>query len=102
VLFAFVRLVTSRVVVEDPFEPGQALTSVDALVGRPHVRVVAERDDFLPEYRRLTDGLGVRGRLVPDAQLAVVLHQHGIRTLHTNDRDFLRFPWLDVRFPLAG
>jgi len=37
--------------------------------------------------------------LVPDAHLATVLRQHGVRTLYTSDRDFLKFRFLDVRDP---
>lgn len=29
-----------------------------------------------------------RGNLVPDAQLATVLRDHGVVTLYTHDRDF--------------
>ena len=43
----------------------------------------------------------LRGNLVPDAHLASLLRQHGVRTLYTVDRDFRRFPFLDVRDPFA-
>jgi len=42
-----------------------------------------------------------RGNLVPDTQLAALLHLHGIRVLYTHDRDFLKFPFLTVRDPLS-
>lgn len=41
----------------------------------------------------------VRGNLVPDAHLAALLKQNGIKALFTNDADFRRFPYLDVRNP---
>jgi len=44
----------------------------------------------------------VRGNLVPDAHLAALLKQHGVRTLYTRDADFRKFPFLDVRDPFAG
>jgi len=102
VLMAWQRLVTSRVIMGDPLEPAAALGALQSLTAQPQVRCIAERDGFLQDYARLTQDLSVRGPLVPDAQLAVTLHQHGIRTLYTNDRDFLRFDFLDVRLPLAG
>jgi predicted nucleic acid-binding protein len=43
----------------------------------------------------------VRGNLVPDAYLAALLRQHGIRILYTNDRDFKKFDFLDVRDPFV-
>jgi predicted nucleic acid-binding protein len=42
----------------------------------------------------------VRGNLVPDAHLATILRQHGVGTLYTSDRDFLKFGFLEVRDPL--
>jgi hypothetical protein len=44
----------------------------------------------------------VRGNLVPDAHLAALLKQHGIRRLYTNDADFRKFPFLDVRSPFGA
>jgi hypothetical protein len=43
----------------------------------------------------------VRGSLVPDAHLAALLRQHGVATLYTRDRDFLKFGFLDVRDPFG-
>jgi hypothetical protein len=39
---------------------------------------------------------------VPDAHLATVVRQHGIRILYSSDRDFRRFDFLEVRDPLAA
>jgi predicted nucleic acid-binding protein len=43
----------------------------------------------------------VRGNLVPDAHLAALLRQHGVRRLYTNDADFRKFAFLDVRNPFS-
>ena len=43
----------------------------------------------------------VRGNLVPNTHVAAILLQHGVRTLYTSDRDFRKFPSLDVRDPFA-
>jgi predicted nucleic acid-binding protein len=44
----------------------------------------------------------VRGNLVPDAHLAAILKQHGVRTLFTRDTDFRKFPFLDLRDPFTA
>jgi uncharacterized protein len=49
----------------------------------------------------MTDGLVVRGNLVPDAHLATILFQHGIRTLCSSNRDFRKFATLDIRDPFT-
>jgi predicted nucleic acid-binding protein len=40
------------------------------------------------------------GNLVTDAQIAALALAHNAQ-VHTADRDFLRFPTLDCRFPLS-
>ena len=67
----------------------------------PHVRFLSEGDGFWEAYRVTADELPIRGNLVPDAHLAALLRSHGINILYTHDRDFLKFPFLDVRNPLV-
>lgn len=52
-------------------------------------------------YREVTANFPVRGNLVPDAHLAALLRQHGVRRLYTTDADCLKFPFLDVQDPFA-
>ena len=42
-------------------------------------------------YLHVTAGTIVRGNLVPDAHVAAILFQNGVRTLYSNDRDFRKF-----------
>jgi len=43
----------------------------------------------------------VRGNHVPDAHLATILRQNGVRTIYTADADFRKFPFLEVVDPFA-
>ncbi len=65
------------------------------------MRCLAEEEGFWDVYRGITGRIPVRGNLVPDAHLAALLRQHGIKTLYTHDRDFRKFDFLDVRDPVA-
>jgi uncharacterized protein len=67
----------------------------------PHVRAVSEQQGFLDAYKRVAGETPVRGNLVPDAHVAAILFQHGVRMLYTHDRDFRRFDSLKVRDPFA-
>jgi predicted nucleic acid-binding protein len=78
------------------------MANVEALVRLPHVRLLAEEDGFWEVYRNVGGRLPVRGNLVPDAHLAALLRQHGIRTLYTNDADLRKFVFLDVCNPFAA
>lgn len=45
---------------------------------------------FLTAYQATADEQ-TRGNAVPDAHLAALMRQHGVATIYTRDRDFLRF-----------
>ena len=101
-VMSYLRIATHRGIFSSPLTPAEALRNVDALAALPHVRLLAEEDGFLDVYREVTGGFPVRGNLVPDAHLATLLRQHGVRTLYTRDADFRKFPFLDVRDPFQG
>jgi predicted nucleic acid-binding protein len=81
--------------------PEEATANVSALLARPRSRLLTEEHGFWDVYRELLESQRARGKFVPDVHLAALLHQHGVRTLYTHDRDFRRFDFLDVRDPFA-
>jgi uncharacterized protein len=100
-LMAYLRIATHPRIFVAPLNSEEALGNVAALVALAHVRVLSEQDGFLDAYRRIAGDMPVRGNLVPDAHVAAILFQHGVRTLYTNDRDFRKFESLDVRDPFS-
>jgi toxin-antitoxin system PIN domain toxin len=100
-LMSYVRLATHPRITPSPLSPADALSNVESLLRLPRVLVVSEAAGFLETYREVTQHLTVRGNLVPDAHLATILRQHGVRTLYTADADFRRFTFLEVRDPFA-
>lgn len=99
VLLGYLRIVTHPAILPRPLGPEAAESNVTALLQRPHVRAVGERDGFMDLYLD-TRVHPTRGNDVPDAHLATLMRQHGIGTIWTRDRDFLRFDWIEVRNPL--
>ncbi len=100
-LMSYLRIATHPRIFSAPLSPDEALGNISALIALPQVRAVSETDGFLEAYRHVAGKMPVRGNLVPDAHLAAILFQHGVRTLYTNDRDFLKFKSLDVRDPFS-
>ena len=98
---AYLRIATHPTIFASPLSPEEAMANLERLLALPHVRVLSEEDGFWTVYQQVTRGLTVRGNLVPDAHLAALLRQHGIARLYTNDTDFLKFPFLDVKNPFA-
>jgi toxin-antitoxin system PIN domain toxin len=100
-LMAYLRIATHPRIFAAPLTPSEALGNVSALLQLPHVRAVSELDGFLDAYAQVIGRMPVRGNLVPDAHLAAILFQHGVRVLYSNDRDFRKFGSLEVRDPFA-
>jgi uncharacterized protein len=94
-------MVTNSAIFAKPLLPAQALDNVAELLALEHVRVVSEKEGFWDVYRRATRNMILRGKLVPDAHLATILLQHEVRILYTNDSDFRKFDFLEVRNPFG-
>ena len=100
-VMSYLRIATHPRIFTAPLTPDEALANVASLARLPHVRFVSEEPGFLDAYRVVAGVSPIRGNLVPDAHLAVLLRQHGVRTLYTRDADFRRFDFLEVRDPFA-
>jgi uncharacterized protein len=100
VLLGYVRIVTHPGILSTPLPPMDALRNVESLLDRPHVRAPGELDGFWSIFRS-TAGDRPRGNDVPDAHLAALMRQHGVRVIYTADRDFRRFEGIEPRNPFA-
>jgi uncharacterized protein len=100
-VMSYLRIATHSRIFSAPLTPDEAFGNIAALIGLPHVRTVAELDNFLDAYKHVAGDTPVRGNLVPDAHIAAILYQHGVRTLYSSDRDFRKFSTLEVRDPFS-
>jgi toxin-antitoxin system PIN domain toxin len=100
-IMAYLRIATHPSIFKRPLTPGMALANIERLLALPHVRALGEEDGFWERYRTVAQASPPRGNQVPDTHLAALLRQHGVNTLFTRDRDFLRFGFLQVIDPLA-
>jgi toxin-antitoxin system PIN domain toxin len=100
-LMAYLRMATHPRIFAEPLSPDEAFGNITALLALTQVRAVSELDGFVDAYKHVTGGAAVRGNLVPDAHVAAILFQHGVRTLYSNDRDFRKFESLEIRNPFS-
>ena len=100
-LMGYLRIATHPSIFAAPLSPAEALGNVDALLRLPRVRPLTEQEGFLEVYREVAGKFPVRGNLVPDAHLAALLRQHGVRTLYTTDADFRKFDFLEALNPFG-
>jgi uncharacterized protein len=100
-VMAYLRIATHPAVFERPLPLSDAAANIDGLLSLPHVQTTGEHDRFWPTYRQVAAEADARGNLVPDAQVVALMTENGVRTIWTHDRDYRRFPGIDVRDPFA-
>lgn len=98
---AYLRIATHPRIFENPLSPDVAVANISSLLGLVHVRTGGEDDMFWETFLATTSDVVVRGNLVPDAHLAVLMHQHGVSDIWSRDRDFRKFEGIRVRDPFA-
>jgi len=98
-LMGYLRIATHAGIFDAPLSPDESRDNVTALIERPHVRTAGEGDRFWPLYERVAAEGRPRANLVPDAHLVALMHEHGITTIWTADRDFRKFDGITARNP---
>ena len=101
VVMAYLRVATHPAVFERPLSPEVAARNVEGLLSRPHVRSPGEDDGFWDLYRAVSRVGPVRGNLVPDAHIATLMRQSGVKSIWSHDRDFRKFEGITVFDPFG-
>lgn len=99
VLGEFVRVVTHPKILDPPTSMDDALRAVEELVAAPGARLLAGGPHFPEHFIAAVRAGRATGNLAFDAQIAAVCREHGVSRLLTRDRDFSRFPWMQIVDP---
>lgn len=100
-IMAYLRIATHPAVFARPLPFVEAVGNIEQLLARPHVRTTGEGERFWRSFRDLSDDAVPTGNLVPDTHLVALMLENEVRTILTRDRDFRRFPRIEVRDPFA-
>ncbi len=100
VMLGYLRLMTSRSVLLDPFPSAEAIGHIRAWLARPQVVVVSPGSRHLDLLEALMTSAGASGRLTTDVHIAALAIEHQAE-LCSNDTDFARFPGLRWSDPLG-
>lgn len=95
-------IVTTPRIYDPPTAFGVALDYVGALIQSPSLVLLAETDVHWKTLSSLITAGRIAGGRVHDARIAAICIQHGVRELWSADRDFSRFPDLNVVNPLRS
>ena len=98
VLSGVIRVVTHPKVFREPSDLDEALQFCEAVFKQPHCMVIQPGESHWEIFTRLCTQADARGNLVPDAWYAALAIEAGCAWI-TLDRDYTRFPGLEVRVP---
>ncbi len=99
VILGYLRLMTSRSVLLEPFTPQETIGHIRSWLERRQVQILEPGPRHLDLLDRLMREAGAVGSLTTDVHLAALAIEHQAE-LHSNDGDFKRFPGLRWSNPL--
>ena len=99
VMLGYVRLMTSRAVVLDPFTPAEAIGHLRSWLARPQVMVLEPGSRHLDLLDELMREGRAAGQHTTDVHIAALAIEHQAEVF-SNDTDFARFPGLHWTDPL--
>jgi toxin-antitoxin system PIN domain toxin len=100
-LHEFLAIVTRQGIYSPPTPLPVALDHVDSLLESPTLVLLAESEQHWPDLRTLLTASRVTEARIHDARIAALCREHGVRELWSADRDYGRFPGLNVVNPLV-
>ena len=80
----------------------KALSDLEVWFESPTLRLIGEGGAYWAGFCEVARRGRVAGPVVHDARIAAICLEHGIRTIYSADRDFSRFPGIQVVNPLTG
>lgn len=99
-VMGYLRIVTHPSILPRPLSVADASQNVAQMLALPHVRTPGEADHFWDLYLQTNRHRG-RGNDVPDAHLATLMRQYGVRLIYTRDRGFRQFDGIEAQDPFA-
>lgn len=101
-LHEFLSVVTHPRIYAPPTPLATAIDEVEAWLESPTLVVLSEGPTHWTILRELLIEGRITGGQVHDARIAALCRQHGVRELWSADRDFNRFPGINVTNPLVA
>jgi len=97
--YTLMRFVTNPKLVRHPVSFHQAIQLIDTWLEQRHVSILYPGARHWTLLSGLAEGSRLRGAQLTDAAIAAIAIEYGA-VIHTNDRDFARFPGLRWHNPL--
>jgi toxin-antitoxin system PIN domain toxin len=98
----FLAITTHPKIFSPPTPLSAAIDQVEAWIESPSLILLLESEGYWPQFRRIVKAGHVAGGQIHDARIAALCELQGVKELWTADRDFTRFPGLNVRNPVIA
>ncbi len=101
IVYEFLRVTTHPRVMRRPWTVGAAWQFVTALLASPGLSVLVQTQRHAEIAEDVISELPhIAGNLIHDTHTAILMREHGIKSICTRDADFSRFPFLEVIDPV--
>jgi toxin-antitoxin system PIN domain toxin len=102
ILYEFLRVTTHPRVFRQPWAVAKAWEFAEAILASPGLSLLVPTDRHAAVAAEILAQLPhVSGNAIFDAQIAILMREHGIRRIYTRDTGFYRFPFLEPLDPTA-
>ncbi|MCX5910166.1 MAG: PIN domain-containing protein [Deltaproteobacteria bacterium] len=98
----FLAIVTHPRIYAPPTPLEKAIEQIEAWLESPSLVLLSEGEDYWLQIKPILQVARVSGPQIHDARIVALCQQHGVSELWTADRDFGRFPGINVRNPLVS
>jgi toxin-antitoxin system PIN domain toxin len=96
IAYEFVRVATHRNVMRTRWTARDAWRYIESLLASPGLAVLVPTDRHPAVAAKVLEEVpAIEGNFVHDANIAILMREHGIRRIYTRDLAFHRFPFLD-------
>lgn len=101
-VLGYLRIVTHPAILGTPMSIEDGISNIESMIAPPHIRATGEGADFWGSFRRVAADTKPRGNLVSDAHLVALMHEYGVTTIWSHDRDFRKFSGIRTKDPFAA
>jgi hypothetical protein len=102
ILYEFLRVSTHPRVFRRPWPLSKAWAFVEAVLASPALGILVPGERHRQVAASVVRGIPhLGGNLIHGAHTAILMREHGIRSIYTRDTDFHRFPFLEPLDPIA-
>ncbi len=103
IVYEFLRVSTHPRVFRKPFTLANSWGFIQALMASESLSIITETKNHALVASEVFETIpNISGNLIFDARTAILMREHGIKTIYTRDNDFHKFPFLKVIDPLQN